>query len=977
MAHGLKFAAYEADLHRNLSRLRKRLKQSKSWQHDLDFIGDATCIPKSIELSEEIDQSLKVHCENSEPIEQWRRNCGDGNLATAEFRPVIDASVDFMVASALWVLEIGHRYDACLDTRHAVGNRLRRWRNQNILLPGKAGRLNRQSPSLFAPYFSAYGKWRANGLKKMRKELEDDNSVVAVTMDLRRFYHNIDPSFILNEDYLETIGINLNQKEIACTQGLLSAIQTWNSASASRYECENRGLPVGLTASSLIANVLLFEFDTKIIANLSPSYYGRYVDDVFLVLRHEPFDSGESFISWLADRLGPIAQANINSEQSESETSLKISLPYAQNSDLIFAGKKQKVFQLQGEHGLDLLNPIEEQIRQNTSEFRDLPHLPETEGAMAHRALLVTPDAQLEADALRKADAVTLRRSGFAMLLGDLEAHASDLAPESWSERRTQFYGLAQRHLIEPKAFFDYTRYLPRILGLMAACKDWEQALSFVDDLVTLRLCITETSQSKFGSLPSHLQDSFANLGKRCTEAVLGASLLPNGRTKRLLQRIKRVTKAPIQIPRTLPPIRELSQNLIRLDWAREPYFSFWFQNTENEANFPLPYRRHVREILELRSFSLFQKSASLCRPHWPALAFPTRPVPVNEITTRAPQLLTSGADFSTVVRGLRGIWMPTHTDLIVSEETDETPPHIFSPADLGSTRKIAITNFDVSNAEFSAATVGNPILSLERYQRINSLLDSVVKAKPDRPDYVLLPELAIPRRWLMRIVGRLVSRGVSVIGGVEYLHDPSDSSVVHNQAVVALTSNYPGYRRSLVILQSKEQPAWEEAQLLEDEGLTMASAQHGPFDRPVYCHDNFFFGVLICSDLTNLHNRSRFRGKVDSLMIPEWNRDVTSFASLVESSALDIHAFIAQANNRHYGDSRLRGPMRDSFKRDLVRLKGGSNDYFVVEEIPVQDLRQFHSQENPLEPENSKFKPFPIGFPESLSDVRRATFPD
>jgi hypothetical protein len=151
--------------------------------------------------------------------------------------------------------------------------------------------------------------------------------------------------------------------------------------------------------------------------------------------------------------------------------------------------------------------------------------------------------------------------------------------------------------------------------------------------------------------------------------------------------------------------------------------------------------------------------------------------------------------------------------------------------------------------------------------------------------------------------------------------------------------------------------------------GKSVVGANSGPFDRPVYRHGQFCFGVLICSDLTDIQNRSRFRGKVDCLFVPEWNRDIASFSALVESAALDVHAFIGQANNRRYGDSRLRAPMKAGHLRDLIQLKGGKNDHFVIGEVDFMALRNFQSFPTPPD---EPFKPFPIGFPQAMSPFRR-----
>ena len=70
---------------------------------------------------------------------------------------------------------------------------------------------------------------------------------------------------------------------------------------------------------------------------------------------------------------------------------------------------------------------------------------------------------------------------------------------------------------------------------------------------------------------------------------------------------------------------------------------------------------------------------------------------------------------------------------------------------------------------------------------------------------------------------------------------------------------------------------------------------------------------------------------------------------------------------NRLYGDSRIRAPYKDSWKRDIVRVKGGEHDYFVIGEIDVPALRRFQSHHrSPDKP----YKPVPDGF--KIAGIRR-----
>jgi len=132
---------------------------------------------------------------------------------------------------------------------------------------------------------------------------------------------------------------------------------------------------------------------------------------------------------------------------------------------------------------------------------------------------------------------------------------------------------------------------------------------------------------------------------------------------------------------------------------------------------------------------------------------------------------------------------------------------------------------------------------------------------------------------------------------------------------------------------------------------------------RPVYSHNGFTFGVLICSELANLEHRARYQGAVDALMVPSWNQDLNTFSPLVESTAGDVHAYTILVNNRHYGDSRARIPAKKEYQRDLCRLRGGENDYAVVVQLDPLALREFHSRATNWPTDSDRFKPVPEGF--------------
>ena len=130
----------------------------------------------------------------------------------------------------------------------------------------------------------------------------------------------------------------------------------------------------------------------------------------------------------------------------------------------------------------------------------------------------------------------------------------------------------------------------------------------------------------------------------------------------------------------------------------------------------------------------------------------------------------------------------------------------------------------------------------------------------------------------------------------------------------------------------------------------------------------------MVCSELQNSKARIRFQGAVDALMVLSWNRDLDTFASLIESAALDVHAYIVLVNNRKYGDSRVRSPAKESFLRDIARLRGGDNDFVVAATLDIAALRAFQSRAKRWPEEEDTFKPIPEGF--RLQDNRKTLPP-
>lgn len=371
------FSEYEQDLASRLMAMLARLQANEVASVLQQNLGTIRIIAKKLGIKPKINTVSEGHSFFSDPARAFERLCATHEL-TPEFRIVANFPVEMHVLSALWINLVGHKFDAVLS-KSAYGSRLRRYRPEPGAPKGSLGSYHREAVGSFQPYFGPYKKWRNRGLQAIRSELKADHAVIAISMDLTSYYHRVDPTFMSDSQFLATAGIDLTDWELSFTHAFSYALGEWSNNVASEmlllgcseHEVTDGGLPIGLSLSRVIANALLVGLDRDIEQGLTPVYYGRYVDDLFLVLR-DPcnLSSSEELSDFFAARTYCFPP---QSEIKDGKAYLSLPGGFQGKTKLILQQNKQKVFFLRGQGGLDLLSNIESQIRSVSSERRLMP----------------------------------------------------------------------------------------------------------------------------------------------------------------------------------------------------------------------------------------------------------------------------------------------------------------------------------------------------------------------------------------------------------------------------------------------------------------------------------------------------------------------------------------------------------------------------------------------------------------------------
>ncbi|AMJ44215.1 hypothetical protein BA700_04310 [Corynebacterium stationis] len=171
--------------------------------------------------------------------------------------------------------------------------------------------------------------------KLIQKNKKTNKKVASFSTDAAEYFHRI-PASILSSKWFKEEHLKHYKStdfKLHLTACLNEALVNWekNTAEALRLKSgesstPDLGLPVGLSCSAFLGNVVLDSFDKVIGKEIKPAYYGRYVDDITLVMEwHEELTDPQQVWQWIRKRTDRITTAK--SDATHSPTG---------NSDVLF-----------------------------------------------------------------------------------------------------------------------------------------------------------------------------------------------------------------------------------------------------------------------------------------------------------------------------------------------------------------------------------------------------------------------------------------------------------------------------------------------------------------------------------------------------------------------------------------------------------------------------------------------------------------
>jgi hypothetical protein len=336
----------------------------KTWLDNIAF----DLIPKSVESPVKYDDEQGSFVTNltSAPVHR-----------VSKVNYIFDGAVELHLLSVLWLMVEGPQYDHTLS-RHCWGSRLHQF----------VGNDDDYSAYLFKKYHELYTKWRDSGIQKARDMLSNEGqSVCVVGLDVQEYYYRVQidweklrtqikrpvPSGPLRDFFKQRqfLGAKLFKCiEEVCTR-YHAVIAPFLTVTHPSVPNEATCLPIGLCASPVIANWYLKEFDNAILDKVRPAYYGRYVDDILMVVATSKAPGSGKKVNNdpIVDFMDRVLVSSGILKWAKEEARFELS-----SRPGLYLQKKKCVLQFfDAEHSTAGLDKFQKKIEGNASDFNLLP----------------------------------------------------------------------------------------------------------------------------------------------------------------------------------------------------------------------------------------------------------------------------------------------------------------------------------------------------------------------------------------------------------------------------------------------------------------------------------------------------------------------------------------------------------------------------------------------------------------------------
>lgn len=814
---------------------------------------------------------------------------------------------------------------------------------------------------IFTKYFDKYQEWRDKGIRAAKNQIDDGNDVMLISLDIKNFFH----STKINFDTLKK-DIGLNQK--FTLTDILYLINNDHGLKVEPNRTDKHPLlPIGLVSSGVIANWFLSDFDKELKDKMSPVYYGRYVDDIFIVVSNiqspeflnKEDDNTETIIKWLKEKYfyndRPL---KIYGEQKD----MGFEFSDEKYQGLKIQSEKLKLFYFSPDWPHAMLNKFQKALEENSSAFWFLPDEEEMKDSLDDEAY----DMQYEdtINKFRSISDIKASKYGASVFLAKkikLAILHNSLPDDKITNEVFRFFkGISTLSLYNMwEKVFTYlivTNDVKSLIKLYRSIYSAINELEAIDHKKQLR-------ESLFSHLRISLQLALSLnpsvLEKMSSDEIIKISL-ENIYTETLNLRKSLLTRHHYLV---YPYIvltdyySNSSESLLAIGLFDKLMSDekFVISNELKSENWRLPRWVHFQEVNSLM-FLLEIKKFNKDRP----LFYDKSNEEKNKLNFYQNIFISQSIELFKSLNNRDLSHYITCKKYKQYKDTTSDEPRISS--DIISIKeetkvdkiKIGLSNFRVFEGEILKAISVNSVTNRDKRIKHIKLLN---QAEEEKVDILVLPETSVPLEWLYAYSDEARRKQRAFIFGLEHF---TANNFCFNFSICILPFEIGKIKESIIIPRLKNHYSPSESNTIRTYGKNI------PIQPTSFYHlikwRNLQFSLYNCYELTDVVHRSIFRSELDMLFAIEYNRDINYFSNIAESTSRDLHCYFIQANTSDYGDSRVIEP-KETIYMNPVRVKGGENNVILRYELDIAKLRNFQIKRLPQQLSDKSFKTTPPDF--------------
>ena len=837
----------------------------------------------------------------------------------------INMPIELHLLETLWTLFVAKiSFDVNIIQECSYGNRVD---DNNLFDKSNSLKksINFKKNNLFQYYFPQYCKWKNHAIDAI-EHYKDEKNTVLLSLDIRNFYYSIIWKFNLLDEILSDSRLD-EFKELTVIMEMIFQKFTQKISEVRNivHNIHNKEniLPIGLFSSMIIANLFMTKYDVKIKKNEKVLYYGRYVDDLLILI----------------DVDNSLVKNNIK----------ELEILLIDNQFVIKKGLKEYCI-----FGYDNLIIQKEKLKAIFFKRREneaiLSHLKKTIVIPSQTNIL--PSAYVKLEDFEEL-AYALDNFSFDKKIKDidkLEINKYKLALYMSDLVRSNTYQTDKT--TDKEEELQIKEKKDKIIKFFTSVAAIEYSSNWINIFYFVLLSSNE-SREEWNDLENGIRSSIKELMVHSLEDI----------KKEKLRQIKLKLKYDLNYLLEISMATALAINPSYLNIGKETeankqkvleccykirnanlfnhyLVSFPLANYFDEIDKNIDLSKIKLETMIMREYKLEDSRKIRFSPRFINYDELFQYYFIHNIYSGNPH--ASNASINKI-RDLFfkinqiNIYYSSPLAINIVEEKGKFKDYKFikiilnnKTRDLNKIR-IGIANIKLDMDSCCMGLANTPVIR----NRLDflSFLQISYKSAEEKIDYLVFPELYLPISWMQDVLSFSRKTGITVISGIQYV---CDNTKARNMVCIFTRVKSGKFNTSCVIAREKNNYAPLEKLLLPTKGFKVE-------DRtlPIYtCFEDggVRFGLFLCYEFTDICARALFKDEVDIIFIPEINHDTTYFSNIIESMSRDLHVFMVQSNTSIYGDSRITGPYsRD--QRNIVQIKGGDNDSLIVGTINIKEV--------------------------------------